>query len=68
MDSFKIHSFTTKISLKISIIGGIRANPPEWGARGNEAVQLVGEWGWMEKRAVQQPYGYPSLWGISVKG
>jgi hypothetical protein len=68
MDSLKIHSFTTKISLKISIIRGMRANPPEWGTRGNEAVQLVGEWGWMEKRAVQQPYGYPSLWGIPVKG
>ena len=42
----------------------MRANPPEGEAGGNQAVQLAGEWGWMEKRAVQQPYDYPSLWGI----
>jgi hypothetical protein len=68
MDSLKIHSFTIKICLKIPITRGMRANPPEGGAGGNQAVQLAGEWGWMEKRAVQQPYGYPSMRGIPLKG
>jgi hypothetical protein len=64
MDSNKILSFTTKIWMLLSITRGMRANPPEGGAGGNQVVQLAGEWGWMEKRAVQQPYDYPSLWGI----
>jgi|GEM_PF-1835211 hypothetical protein len=64
MDGIKIRSFTTKICTIITIIRGMRANPPEGEAGGNQAVQLAGEWGWMEKRAVQQPYDYPSLWGI----
>jgi len=64
MDSMKMYTFATKIRLKIPISRGMRADPLEGGGRGIRAVQPVRGRGWMEMRAVQQPYDYPSLWGI----
>jgi hypothetical protein len=42
MDSMKMGSIATKICLKLEISRGMRADPPEGGARGIRAVQPAG--------------------------
>ena len=39
MDRMNLRSFATKICLKLAISRGMRADPPEGGARGIRAVQ-----------------------------
>ena len=64
MDKIKMLSFATKICVKLPKSRGMRADPLEGGGRGIRAAKPAGDGGRMEMRAVQQPYGYPSLWGI----
>ena len=64
MDSMKMYSLATKIRMKLAISRGMRADPLEGGGSGDTTVRPKGDGGWMRVRAVQQPYDYPSLWGI----